>query len=54
MKNRLNAYEPWTEREEKQLIEEYETGISLSNIAEMHARSRGAILARLKKLGKVQ
>ena len=49
-----NAYEPWTDEEEKRLIEEYEAGASLVNIAEMHARSRGAIQARLKKLGRIQ
>ena len=48
------AYEPWTEEEEKRLLEEYEAGISLPGIAEMHARTRGAIQSRLKKLGRIQ
>lgn len=49
-----NAYEHWTEREDKQLIEEFETGMSMRSMAEVHARSLNAIRSRLKKLGKIQ
>ena len=43
------AYEKWTESEIDQLVDEYEKGLSVKEIAEIHGRTHGAILARLKK-----
>ena len=47
------AYQPWTEAEDRQLAEELEAGMPLKRMAEIHRRTRGAILSRLRKLGKV-
>lgn len=41
----------WTEEEDKQLDEEYESGMKISEIAKVHGRTNGAICARLKKHG---
>ena len=41
----------WTEKEEKQLAEEYESETPMREIAEKHKRSIGGIRARLQKLG---
>ncbi len=41
----------WTEAEDKQLDEEYHSGMKISEIAKIHDRTNGAIRARLKKHG---
>jgi len=41
----------WSEKEEKQLREEYEAELPLREIAQKHLRSTGAIKARLQKMG---
>jgi hypothetical protein len=41
----------WSREEERRLVAGFETGVSLTNIAKAHGRTRGAILSRLKKLG---
>ena len=45
------AYEKWTKNEYEALIEEYKKGMTIREIAEVHQRKRGAIKAKLKKLG---
>ncbi len=44
------AYEPWVKEEEANLMELYEAGKKLSEIATIHQRSTGAIIARISKL----
>jgi ATP-dependent DNA helicase RecQ len=46
------AYQPWTKEEDQQLIREYESGISIKELSDIHKRTQGAIRSRLKKLGK--
>jgi DNA-directed RNA polymerase specialized sigma24 family protein len=46
-----NAYAPWTEEQERVLIELHESGMSTSQIAKEMGRRPGAITARLDKLG---
>lgn len=42
----------WTEEEDDRLVEEYQSGnYKMTELAKMHQRTRGAIVARLKKLG---
>jgi hypothetical protein len=48
-----NAGKPWSEQEDKQLINNYDTGKSFKEISEEHKRSEGAIKSRLLKLGKI-
>ncbi len=43
--------ERWTSAEESALSEEWEQGLSVSDIAGLHQRRVGGILARLKTLG---
>ena len=50
-KYRENSGKPWTEEEEKQLLEEYRVGLKVKEIAKAHERSNGAITSRLEKLG---
>ena len=41
----------WTEQEEEELVNEYTSGCSVSEIAKMHKRKIGGIKARLVRLG---
>lgn len=41
----------WTEEEEKQLREEFESGMKIGDLAIVHSRTRGGIRARLKRMG---
>lgn len=46
-----NAGKPWTKEEEDQLVKEYQGGITANEIAKLHCRSKGAVAARLARLG---
>lgn len=46
-----NAGKPWTSEDDGNLIEMYEDGISITEIAAHYKRTRGAIRSRLVKLG---
>ena len=43
--------ERWTSAEESALSEEWEQGLSVADIAGLHQRRIGGIMARLKMLG---
>jgi hypothetical protein len=45
-----NAYEKWTEAEDKELTSEFLQGLTVSQLAEKHQRKKGAISSRLVKL----
>ena len=45
-----NAYAPWTEEEEQDLIFHYKQGKTISELIEIFQRNEGAIRSRLKKL----
>lgn len=45
------AYKPWTEIQDKELVSKYQLGFSGRELAALTGRSRGAIKARLLKLG---
>lgn len=47
----VNIGAKWTTDEEEKLKQEFESGLSISDIARMHKRNSGGIRARLKKLG---
>jgi F-box protein, helicase, 18 len=47
-----NAYEPWTAEREAELIEMYNKGIKIGEIARQFGRTTGAISSRLKKIGR--
>ncbi len=48
------AGKSWTEEEDKQLDDEYHSGMKISEIAKLHDRTNGAIRARLKKHGLIE
>ena len=45
---------PWTKEEENKLIEEFNRGLRISDIAKLHNRNNGGIRARLKRLGLIE
>jgi superfamily I DNA/RNA helicase len=45
------AYAPWTEKEDKKLIDLFQDGKSVKTLAKVFERTTGAIVARLRKLG---
>jgi len=48
-----NAYRPWTEQEERQLVRLYNEGASVEELSRQLGRNRGGILSRLTKIGLV-
>lgn len=50
-KEHPNAYKLWEKKEELELINLYNSGKSIEEIAESLGRQKGGIIARLKKLG---
>ena len=46
-----NAGKPWSQEEDDALRDEYRQGMKASEIAKIHIRSRGAITARLVRIG---
>ena len=49
-----NSYGAWSSEEDARLCEEFHCGVAFSEIANIHGRSRGAIVSRLEKLGKLK
>lgn len=49
-----NAGKPWSEAEDGRLLTEFDRGRSLSELAQMHARTQAGIQARLEKHGRLQ
>ena len=45
------AYEKWATKEEERLVAAFNDGLSLAELARQHMRTRGAIRARLVRLG---
>lgn len=45
-----NAYKPWTDEDDKKLIELYNNGMNIETLSELFKRNKGAITSRLKKL----
>lgn len=45
---------PWTEDEEKELVRQFDDKVDVEEIAAKHERTKGAIWARLEKLGHIQ
>lgn len=46
-----NAGKPWSQAEQDKLVDEFHSGMKLSEIAKEHGRSRGSIEAKLAHLG---
>jgi hypothetical protein len=48
-----NAGKAWSEQEDDQIYDELRRGISFEEIAKLHLRTAGSIVARLMRLGKI-
>ncbi len=48
-----NAGNPWTDTEDQQLADGFDTGSSVAALVEQHQRTKGSITSRLIKLGKI-
>ena len=49
-----NAGQSWDQGEDQRLIEEYDAGQSVADLAAQHRRSEGAIRSRLTRLGRLE
>lgn len=49
-----NAGKPWTKAEETRLVQAFDEGRSIQQLAAEHGRTSGAITSRLQKLGKIE
>ena len=49
-----NAGKPWSGEEDYQVAKAFDEGVSVTEIAHSHMRTRGAIQSRLVKLGKIE
>jgi hypothetical protein len=49
-----NSYNSWTAEEDAQIIKEFHQFVNFNEMATRHKRSRGAIISRLVKLGKIK
>ncbi len=48
-----NAGKPWSEEEDKELAELFDSGKSIEELSVLHQRTRGAIQSRLLKMGRL-
>jgi hypothetical protein len=48
-----NAGKPWTEQEDLQLLEKFDQGLSLAQLAQAHDRTLAGIQARLERHGRL-
>ncbi|HEY7352227.1 MAG TPA: hypothetical protein VH596_05615 [Terriglobales bacterium] len=48
-----NAGKPWSNQEDTQICEELRRGMNFEQIAQLHSRTNGSIIARLVRLGKI-
>ena len=49
-----NAGKPWLPEEEEALLEGFDRGLSVADLARKHGRTVGAIRSRLMKLGRIE
>lgn len=48
-----NAGKPWTEQEDRELLEKFDDGQSIAELAQVHDRTLAGIQARLERHGRV-
>src|SRR5690349_9813886 len=49
-----NAGKPWTEQEDRELLERFDAGQSVAQLAQAHDRTAAGIHARLERHGRLQ
>lgn len=50
----VNAGKPWSEQEDLELLEKFDEGLSLAELAQAHDRTLAGIQARLERHGRLQ
>ena len=50
----LNAGNPWTSDEEQRLVDKFDAGTPIEDLARLHGRTPVAISSRLEKLGRIE
>lgn len=50
----LRVGQKWTEEEDERLLESFDKGLEIMELAQLHGRKYGGIKSRLKKLGKIE
>ena len=48
------SHQPWTPAEETDLLSAFDRGVAIKELAASHQRTRGAIKARLVRLGRLE
>ena len=48
-----NAGKPWTEQEDAKLLEKFDKGLSIAELAQLHDRTPAGIQARLERHGRL-
>lgn len=48
-----NAGKPWTKEEDASLVQAFDAGMAVGELAERHARTKGAIQSRLMRHGRL-
>ena len=48
-----NTGQPWSEREETELVHAFDQGTTIAQLADIHQRTKGSISSRLSRLGKI-
>ncbi len=46
-----NAWSSWSQEEDQQLILEFNSGVTVRQCQQIHGRTRGGIISRLRRLG---
>lgn len=49
-----NAGKPWTEQEDRELLDKFDDGLSVAQLAQSHDRTLAGIQARLERHGRLQ
>jgi hypothetical protein len=49
-----NSGKPWTAEEDQAVISEYDSGLTIAEMARRHLRTQSSIRLRLEKLGKIE
>lgn len=49
-----NAGKPWTEQEDRDLLEQFDSGLTVPQLAQAHDRTLAGIQARLERHGRLQ
>ena len=49
----INAGKPWKPEDDAELASQFDSGLGITELIELHGRTKGSISARLVRLGKI-